>query len=1058
MWILSTWLGLLQSEVEAVVGHLEAQGRVFLDPASGAYETADEYLSGNVRKKLAQAAASGERFRGNVLALDQVAPQDIEAGMIVARLGAVWIPAVDVEAFARYLFGDEEVTIAYSADAGAWHASSSDWRMRQNVKATQEFGTHRLHGMELLEHALNGQAPTVRDKDPKSDRYIVNRVETLAAREKLGTINQRFGIWLFEDPERRERLVRLYNDLFNSTRVRQFDGSYLALPGFSGCISPYPHTLNGVARILQRGNALIGHSVGSGKTSLAAIASMELRRLGLARKPCHVVPNNCLMQYAAEFQRLYPGASILVLGKEDLEKSKRKEFVARVAMGEWDAVIIAHSSFELIAMSADYVTRGIGKIIVEIEMVIRAYSQGRGNRIVKQLESMKKAWKARLEVLAQETRKDDLITFEQLGVDYLFVDEAHYFKNLFTFSKLPRVPGMPSANSQRSFDMWLKTRYMMELHDGQRRGVVFMTATFVCNTVAEIHAMQRYLQPARLAELGLQTFDAWISTFGEVVSCLELSPEGRGYRLASRLARFNNVPELMALFTEVADIQTDEMLRLPKPAIEGGKPKVVVVPSSGKLKEYVDGLVERAETIRRGLVTPDIDNMLAVTNDGRKAALDIRIVLPGWPAEEHSKINACVREVFEIWRETREERLTQLVFCDLSTPKGATDGKELCVYDEIRDKLIELGVPKHEIRYVHEANSDAQKIALFKLVREGKVRVFIGTTERMGVGTNVQDRAIASHMLTTPWRPDQMEQADGRVVRPGNRNKVVRLIRYVREGSFDAYQNQLLETKARFIAQVLSGNKGIRSIEDVQMAALTYAEVKALASGNPLVIEKAAVDAEVAKLSMLFSLWQEQRWRNQAEIARSPATFESYRTAITRHVQDVARRTEVFLENFCVTLHGREYHGADAAGDALRKLVIATRDRLAGASRSIDEIVGEFGGFELGIFGSRTQLQTHPSFFLKGNYTYSVGEFVQVPSLVAGLLGALAEVPKRLEMARRQLADGERRRDDLQFELERSFEHEARLTSLLVRQRELDSLLDLDKGDSSTIEDQLAAA
>ena len=1045
---------LLQSESNLVMEHLEADGRVFLDPVSEVYETADEYLSGNVRKKLAQAVASGARCHRNVMALDQVVPRDLEAGLIVARLGAVWIPAIDVEAFARYLFGDDEVRIVYSADAGAWDASYNDWRFRQNVKATQEFGTARMHGMELVVDALNGQAPTVRDKDPQSDRYIVNRKETLAAREKLDTINQRFCTWIFEDAVRRERLTRLYNDLFNSTRARQFDGSYLSLPGFSGCITPYPHTLNGVARILQRGNTLIGHSVGSGKTSLAAIAAMELRRLGLARKPCHVVPNNCLMQYAAEFQRLYPTASLLILGKEDLEKSKRKEFLARVATGEWDSVIIAHSSFELIAMSPDYVKRAIGEIIVEIEMVIRAHSKERGNRIVKQLESMKKKWKARLEELAAEETKDDLITFESLGVDYVIVDEAHYYKNIFTFSKLPRIPGMPNANSMRSFDMWLKTRYMMELHGGQQRGVVFMTATFICNTVAEIHAMQRFLQPQRLEELGLQTFDAWVSTFGEVVSCLELSPEGKGYRLASRLARFNNVPELMALFTEVADIQTDDMLKLPKPAVEGGKPRVVVVPSSDRLKQYVEGLVKRAESIRRGSVPPDEDNMLSVTNDGRKAALDIRIVFPRWPAEPDSKINACVREVFQIWQETAAERSTQLVFCDFSTPK-AGERKEFCVYDEIRDKLIALGIPSHEIRYVHEANTDAQKIALFRLVREGKVRVLMGTTERMGVGTNVQDRAIAAHMLTTPWRPDQMEQADGRIVRPGNRNKVVKLLRYVREGSFDSYQNQILETKARFIAQVLSGNKGIRSIEDVQMAALTYAEVKALASGNPLVIEKAAVDAEVTKLSTLFSLWQEQRWRNEAEIARMPARIESHQASIVRYEEDKARAREVSLDQFVVTLHGRQYHGGEAAGDALRKLVITTRDRAAAATNRINDIVGEFAGFPLGVVGARG-MQAEANLYLQGHFAYHAAPYVQGPSLVAGLLEARYDVSKRCVEARQALAGCETRRADLEGELSRPFEHEARLTLLLTRQRELDTLLDLDKGNDGGMDQQAA--
>lgn len=1043
--------GLLGTDEQTVSTYLIDAGQVFLDPASGKFETADEYLSGNIRKKLAQALVAGVKFARNVAALESVMPPTIDATKIVARLGAVWIPADDVEGFAHHLFGDEEVKVAYSSTAGTWAVKYNDWATKRNVRATQEFGTSRMHGMELIADALNGQAPTVRDKEPHSERMIVNRAETLAAREKLDAINRAFGIWLFGEPERRARLEKLYNSIFNSTRPRRFDGSYLTLPGFSGAIDPYPHTLSGVARILQRGNTLIGHAVGSGKTALASIASMELRRLGLARKPMHVVPNNVLLQYAAEVQRLYPGASILVAGKEDLEKSRRKEFAARVATGDWDAVVIAHSSFELIPMSQEHVSRAIRETIAEIEMVIRSLAgpEARGNRIVRQLETMKRRWKTRLEELSAEGKKDDLVTFEELGVDYLFVDEAHAFKSLQSFSKLPRVPGMPSANSQRAFDMFLKTRYVMSMHGARERGVVFMTATFVCNTVAELHVFQRYLQPSRLEELGLETFDAWVTTFGEVVSCLELSPEGKGYRLASRLARFNNVPELMAIFTEVADVQTDEMLSLPKPAIRGGKPQAIVVPNSADLSEFVDGLVKRAEQIRGGLVEPSKDNMLAVTNDGRKAALDLRLVGALPTEEHHCKINACVKEVYSIWKETAEERSTQLIFCDLSVPKSQG---EFSVYHEIRRKLVSLGVPEQEVRYIHEANTDQQRIKLFREVRSGKVRVLIGSTDRMGVGTNVQERAIALHTLTAPWRPDQMHQADGRVVRPGNRNSEVRLFRYVREGSFDSYIYQLLETKSRFIAQVLSGNKGIRSIEDVQMAALTYAEIKALASGSPLVIEKAAVDAEIAKLSTLFSVWRQQRWRNESEIAVVPAHLERLRHEIRMREQDVEKLQEVSMATFSVSLGGVEIRGAEAAGARLRAIALNAVLQSKTSPKRIEDVVGSFGGLQLGVREGRFRREDNPEMFLKGHFEYPAGSYLQGPSIVAGLLDSLKSVACALDRARQRLTEAEQRASDLERELDRPFENEERLTNLMCRQRELDDLLDLDKSSDGGLE------
>jgi hypothetical protein len=573
-----------------------------------------------------------------------------------------------------------------------------------------------------------------------------------------------------------------------------------------------------------------------------------------------------LAQYTAEFVRLYPNASVLMASKEDLEGDRRRELVSRIATGDWDAVVITHSSFERIRMSPRFSERFIKEIIHEIEMAVRAEkSNDRSNRIVKQLEAMKKNWAVRLEKLSADQKKDDLLSWELLGIDALFVDEAHLHKNLYRFTKMTRVAGLPLTSSERAFDLFLKTRYTMQLHGHAQRGVVFATATPVANTMAEIHTMMRYLQPNRLEELGLQQFDAWAATFGESVTALEIAPDGSGYRMHTRFARFINVPELMAVFGEVADIRTAEMLDLPVPKLRGGKPRIVACPASPSLKAFVQTLVQRAEAIRNGDVKPNEDNMLAITTDGRKAALDFRLVAPLARFDENGKVAACVREVHAIWQRTAEFRGAQLVFCDLSSPKG---GKSFSVYDDLRDRLIGAGIPEKEIAFVHDAETDVQKATLFKAVREGRVRVLLGSTAKMGVGTNVQTRLTALHHLDAPWRPCDVEQREGRILRQGNECEEVEVFRYVTEGSFDSYMWQTLETKARFIAQVMKGDQGIRSLEDVELAALSYAEVKALASGNPLVIEKAGVDAEVAKLSTLFSVWRNQRYANDASTAR----------------------------------------------------------------------------------------------------------------------------------------------------------------------------------------------
>nr|WP_297383506.1 DEAD/DEAH box helicase [uncultured Roseateles sp.] len=776
---------LLSASEDEVVNVLAEGGQIFLDPSDDAWKTADDYLSGNVKAKLKQALQSGARFARNVQALERVQPEDLPPAAIEPRLGAVWIPAIDVESFIQEVLELKDCQVGYSAEAGAWSVRYPEWAARQNVKVTQEFGTTRMNAIELVQCALNVQVPTVRDRDPETDKYFVNPDETLAAREKLGLIKERFAGWAFEDSDRRERLCGVYNDLFNATRPRHFDGSHLKLPGFSRCFTLHPHQRDSAWRIVESGNTGLFHVVGAGKTAVCVIASMEMRRLGFLNKPCHVVPNHMLSQYTAEFVRLYPNATVLMATKEDLEGDHRRELVSRIATGDWDAVVITHSSFERIRMSPQFTEKFIKEIIHEIEMAIRAEkSNDRSSRIVKQLEAMKKNWKVRLEKLLADQKKDALLTWEQLGVDGLFVDEAHLFKNLYRFTKMTRVAGLPLTSSERAFDLFLKTRYTMQRHGGAQRGVVFATATPVANTMAEIHTMMRYLQPLRLEELGLQQFDAWAATFGESVTALEIAPDGSGYRMHTRFARFINVPELMAVFGEVADIRTAEMLKLPVPKLRGDKPRIVACPASPALKAFVQTLVQRAEAIRSGHVKPQDDNMLAITTDGRKAALDFRLVAASARFDERGKVAACVREVVGIWQRTGDFRGAQLVFCDLSSPKGGTT---FSVYDDLRARLVDAGIPEKDIAFVHDAETDTQKAALFKAVRDGRVRVLLGSTAKMGVGTNVQTRLVALHHLDAPWRPCDVEQREGRILRQGNESEDVEIFRYVTEGSFDAY-------------------------------------------------------------------------------------------------------------------------------------------------------------------------------------------------------------------------------------------------------------------------------
>lgn len=931
-----------------------------------------------------------------------------------------------------------ENKVSFNAQAGAWNVEP-DYSTRWSVAATQTYGTGRVNAVTLFEQALNQVVPTVYDQDPfDRNKRVVNQNETIAAREKQQLLKDKFVEWLWADEGRAAKLVRLYNDQFNAAVPRRYDGRHLVLPGFSQVYRLHDHQQDAIWRIVSSGkNTLLAHVVGAGKTLTMICAGMELRRLGRVSKPMYVVPNHMLEQFAAELLRAYPGANILMASKEDLQGDKRRALMSRIATGDWDGVLITHASFERIKMGDEYMRRYIAAEIALIEDAIRAEKQDRGNRIVKELARAKKSWEARLAKLSGEEKKDDLLTFEDLGIDWLFVDEAHLFKNLWRHTKMTRVAGLPNSNSERAFDMFVKTRYIMEKHGG-RAGVVFATGTPVSNSMAEMWVMQRYLQPRTLEAFQVEMFDTWAGNFGESVTALELAPDGSGYRMQTRFARFVNLPELMSMFGEVADIRTAEMLKLQVP--KANKETVTAMPTP-ELKAYVQTLVERAERIKNGMVKPSEDNMLAVTNDGRKAALDMRLVDPLACDHEGSKVNLCARKVHEVWVETASIKGTQLVFCDLSTPHA--DGR-FSVYQDLRAKLVEMGVPGAEIAFIHDHESDSAKEELFKAVREGHVRILLGSTSKMGVGTNVQTRLVALHHLDAPWRPADVEQRDGRIIRQGNLNEEVRIYRYVTEGSFDAYIWQTLETKARFIAQVMRGDTGTRSAEDVELAALSYAEVKALASGNPLVLEKAGVDTELAKLALFKSQWDQQQWRNKQELASLPGRIERIKVRIDAIEADVAARQDVSGNRFAIEIEGRRYTDRAEAGKALMFAVHGVR----GGER----VIGRIAGFRVAV-KTAASLESGKRLVILGGIEYEAGKAETPIGFVKVLENALNRMEQTLEEEREYLARTEKRMADIQAEIAKPFDKAERLVWLRQRQKEIDAALDLSKGEMQAAEE-----
>ncbi|MCI0535538.1 MAG: N-6 DNA methylase [Verrucomicrobiales bacterium] len=1015
----------------------ELRGAVFLNPQTNRWETEDEYLSGNVRAKLLAAEAAAlvdEQFQLNVEALKPVQPTDLAASEIDARLGSTWIPAEDIEEYAEELLGESGISVSHAPQLGLWIVRGGP-AVRFCVANVTEWGTERRSALDLLDDALNLRTPTVYDYDEHAKRDLVNAPATEAARDKQEKIKTRFREWIWQADGRSERLVRKYNDEFNNVRLRTFNGEHLTLPGTSPAITLRPHQKAAIWRILQTPNCLLAHVVGAGKSYVQIAAAMELKRLGLARKPLFVVPNHMLGQFSSELLALYPGANILVATKDDFEKQRRKTLMSRIATGNWDAVIVTHSSFEKIPVSRSTQEEFFKEQLRELSLAIEEQRQQGDSRIVKTLERAKKRLETKLKELAANEKKDDTLTFEELGVDALYVDEAQAYKNLFYITKMTRIAGLPQTSSQRAFDMFLKVRHVQQVNGG--RGVVFATGTPIANSVAEMFTMQRYLQMTALKALQIAHFDSWAATFGEPVTAMELAPDGSGYRLHTRFSRFINVPELMQQFRQVADIQTQAMLQLPIPELRTGKPIVISARCSPELKEIVQSLVERAENLRTGLVDPREDNMLLVTTDGRKAALDLRLHSSFLPDHADSKVNLAVAEILRIWQETASERSTQLVFCDLSTP---TDGKGFSVYEDIRNKLIARGVPSEETVFIQDAQTDAAKHALFRDVRAGKIRILLGSTQKMGSGTNVQERLIALHHLDAPWRPADVEQREGRILRQGNLNPEVRIYRYVTEQSFDAYSWQCLESKARFIAQVMTGQSDLRRIEDVDGAALTYAEVKAIASGNPMVIEKASIDAEVARLTRLQSQHRETQYKLRIRIRHLTEDLPRLEKRLEGIQQDIMARHDTTGDLFVIKLEGEEIRDRGIAGELILRR--AERLRGTGAERQI----GTFAGFPLFVADT----------FMRGSEIVLKGAATHVAKVGNTALGTIRSIEYAIqnldEVAvdlTKNLADSQKRIKELTEQIGQPFEYEERMSELIRRQEEIGDALDLTKNQAS---------
>ena len=1011
------------------------------------YLPADEYLSGNVREKLqaAKAVATNDpQFQVNVAALEKVQPKDLEASEISVRLGATWIPAEYVQQFLEELldapyYTRRMVKVEFAAYTGSWAITNKKFG-DGNIKATVTYGTNRANAYLIAENALNLRSTQIRDKVTAADgsvSWVLNKEATQAAQEKQRQICEQFQDWIFKEPERRQRLVAIYNEKFNALRPREYDGSHLKFPGMNPEITLRPHQLNAIAHVLYGNNVLLAHEVGAGKTYEMVASAMEKKRLGLCSKTLIVVPNHLTEQMASEALLLYPNAEILVAKKTDFKKENRKKFCARIATGNYDIIVIGHSQFEKIPLSAErqhmYLQRQIDDVIDQIALLKSSRAE---NFTIKQMERTRKQLKKKLDKLNDQQRKDDVVTFEDLGVDSLMVDEAHYFKNAMIATKMRNVAGISQTESQKSSDMLMKCMYLDEVTGGH--GIVFATGTPISNSMTEMYVMMRYLQRGLLEKEGLLNFDSWASTFGESITAIELNPTGTGYRTKTRFARFYNLPELMSLFKMSADIQTADMLHLPVPELVGGKPTNVVLQPSEVQKRMVKGLADRAEKVRSGKVQPTEDNMLRITNDGRKLALDQRLMNPLLPDDPGSKANACVDKVYEIWEKTKEQRSTQMIFCDLSTPKE--DGFD--VYNDVRDKLVAKGIPKEEVQFIHDADTETKKAELFGKVRNGTVRVLMGSTQKMGAGTNVQTRLIALHHLDCPWRPADIAQRNGRMVRQGNLNKEVSIFIYVTESTFDSYSWQLVENKQKFISQIMTSKSPARSCEDLDEAALTYAEVKALAAGNPMIKEKMDLDIQVARLRTLKAAYTSQHYRLEDAIAVAfPRQIKGTEHRIRAFEQDIqtAKEHQSYDADkkliFSIELDGKTYDKREDAGKALLGLVGAA----VRATKLVP--VGHYAGFEITVEYKPLEKVFHAHLVGEATHTTKLGNdaagnMIRFQNVVSALPQDLNRLHGSLEQLTKQLTNAEE-------ELKQPFFQEQELSDKSARLAELDALLNV---------------
>ena len=1032
----------------------DLDGEIFNVPEYGEpnhWVTADEYLSGNVREKLKIAehfAETDERFNVNVKYLKEVQPKDLSASEISVRLGSTWIPTEDIKVFIEYLlnpsnYACQNINVHYNEATSEWWIEGKNYD-KYNIKATNTYGTGRASAYKIIEDSLNLKDTRIYDyyEDENGKRVAeLNKKETAIAQAKQEQIKLAFEEWIWKDPERRERLTKVYNERFNSIRPREYDGSHISFDGMNPEITLRKHQVNAIARILYGGNTLLAHEVGAGKTFEMVAAAMESKRLGLCNKSLFVVPNHIVEQFGQEFLQLYPSANILVTTKKDFETANRKKFCSRIATGDYDAIIISHSQFEKIPMSVERQVAIIQKQIEDITLGIQDLKNNNGERFsIKQMEKTKKGLETRLAKLNDTSRKDDVVTFEELGVDRIFVDEAHYYKNLFLYTKMRNVGGIAQTEAQKSSDLFMKCRYLDELTGG--KGVIFATGTPISNSMVELYTMQRYLQYGELEKRHLQQFDAWASTFGETVTAIELSPEGTGYRAKTRFAKFFNLPELMALFKEVADIQTSEMLNLPVP--KANYHNVVIEPSEIQ-KELVKDLSERAEKIRNRMVDSSVDNMLKITNDGRKLALDQRLTNDMLEDFEHSKVATCADNIYSIWDKTSEDKSAQLVFCDLSTPHN--DGK-FNVYDDLKTKLIDRGIPEEEIAFIHDANTDARKQELFNKVRRGQVRVLIGSTQKMGAGTNCQDRLIALHDLDCPWRPSDLIQRSGRIIRQGNKNPEVDIYRYVTEGTFDAYLYQLVENKQRFISQIMTSKTPVRFAEDIDETALSYAEIKALAAGNPDIIEKTELDTQVAKLKLLKQNYLSEKYALEDKVIKY---YPNEIKRLENRIEDMKEDIEAFNNNNTpdnsfekMNIKGTDFTERKEAGEKIIEICKSMTN-----PEPLE--IGEYKGFKIILSFDTMDRKFYAS--MKNNLSYKTelgsdpsGNITRIDNVLNGIETRLSNIENNLE-------DTKKNYESAKKEIEKPFPQEEELKTKSKRLDELNIKLNLNNKDKEIIDD-----